>query len=401
MKFLIVSDIHAISEELVELPKEHGYHGLDGSNFLIENRNSTRNPVLALEACLKSHKGEIDALLCLGDFAHQSKRLVMLQVWHDLHEVADCLDIPVVIGITGNHDLASRVEDIDNAEARSEFLKLIRPAFPSDDTKLYSGYHQDGVGILELNECLLIAFDTCRLHGLGKDGYVSQEIWSIGHLTESMFEKAVDSIDESECEHVVLMMHHHPLKIDEVADQEYDQMRNGPRLLEHLGGCGKNCVVIHGHKHMVNLKHAPVGDRPAVLLSAASLAAYPYRGQETHYSNQFHLLDYDTKESTRPQGTVFSWDWGASSWEESKKHSMPHVKKFGPSLDIDNIFEQLKSISIVSSLDRAQLVKALPDIEYLSLDQVEALNRRLDSTGREIVLRQSRVTGMIIQGTVP
>jgi hypothetical protein len=175
-------------------------------------------------------------------------------------------------------------------------------------------------------------------------------------------------------------------------------MSKGPSFLKALGDSGKNCIVVHGHKHLVNLKRATVGDRPAVLLSASSLAAYPYRGQEGHFSNQFHLLDLDIAERSRPQGTVYSWDWGASRWEESKKHSMPHIKKFGPIPIIGAIEEQLKQLPIIGSLNRSKLLEAVPDLEYLSLDEIEVINKRLEPTGREILLRQSKVSGMILQG---
>ncbi|WP_162791997.1 hypothetical protein [Pseudosulfitobacter sp. DSM 107133] len=99
MKFLIISDVHAISEELSKLPDGHGYHGEDGSGFRIEHRTKSSNRILALGDCLNDQAGQIDVLVCLGDFAHQAKKLVLLQVWHDLHEVAQRLKIPMVIGI--------------------------------------------------------------------------------------------------------------------------------------------------------------------------------------------------------------------------------------------------------------------------------------------------------------
>ncbi|UOA27125.1 hypothetical protein [Pseudosulfitobacter sp. DSM 107133] len=281
---------------------------------------------------------------------------------------------------------------------RVDFLKQIRPAFPSHNPVLNDGYHNDGVGTCEFNECLLVALDTCKLHGFGKNGEVSQDIWSIGYLTDGMIEKAMDAIERTACEHVLVMMHHHPLKIDDILDEQYDQMSNGPRFLELLGSSGKNCIVAHGHKHLVNLKRAPVGVRPAVLLSAASLAAYPYRGQDSHFCNQFHLLDFDLAERSRPQGTIFSWDWGASRWEESKKHTMPHISKFGPTLDLDAVEMKLRVVPIVGALNRAKLLAAVPEVEYLSLDQVNEINNRLETTGREILQTRSQVSGMMLQG---
>lgn len=398
MKFLIVSDVHAISEELSKLPDGHGYHGEDGSGFRIEDRTKYGNRILALVDCLKDQKGNIDALVCLGDFAHQAKKLVLLQVWHDLHEVARELGIDTVIGITGNHDIATRIDDVDEAASRIDFLKEIQPNFPSPNIQLSDGYHKDGVGTSEVGECLLVALDTCKLHGLGKNGETSQGIWSVGHLTDGMIEKTMEAIEASSCEHVLVMMHHHPLKIDDIEDQQYDQMSKGPQFLALLGASEKNCIVVHGHKHLVNLKKAPIGDRPAVLFSAASLAAYPYRGQDSHFSNQFHLLEFDLSERLHPQGTILSWDWGASRWEASKKHSMPHVKKFGPTIEIDKVEEKLRKIPIVGSLNRMKLLAAIPEVEYLSLDEIEEMNKRLEPTGREILQRQSQVSGMMLQG---
>ena len=401
MRFLVVSDIHAISEELVDLPPEYGYRGGDGSSFRIEDRNKTKNRLLSLEPCLESYRGEIDALVCLGDFAHQSKRLVMLQVWNDLHEVATRLNIPEVIGITGNHDIASRVEDIADAETRSEFLKEIRPRFPSRDTALSDGYHKDGVGSTVLGESLLVALDTCRLHGLGANEDATREIWSVGQLTDGMIDKAMDAITTCTKEHVLVIMHHHPLKVDQISDHYYDEMKNGPKFLDLLSQSEKNCFVVHGHKHMVNLRKIENGDRPPVILSAASVAAYPYRDQGQHFSNQFHILEIDISQRSRSEGTVLSWDWGAYRWEESKKHSMPHIRKIGPMVDKESVLSKLKCIEIRTAIDREALIKQIPEIEYLSMDEIESLNEKLDPIGRQIVTSKSSVAGMLVQGSLP
>lgn len=396
-KFLIVSDIHAISEELSKLPQEHGYHGENGSSFKVESRTPASNPVLAISECLKSKEFSIDALICLGDFAHQAKKLVMLQVWRDLHDVAEALGIPTVIGITGNHDIATRVDDMDTAAGRVEFLKQVRPKFPSADDGLSADYHQHGVGALELGECIVVAVDTCTLHGLGKDDTTSSNIWSVGYLTEGMIDRILRTIEDSPCTHALIIMHHHPLKVDGVMDSHYDEVPKGPLLLEQLAKSSKTCFVVHGHKHLVKLKRPDADTKYPALLSAASLAAYPYLGQGSHYSNQFHLLEYDTSTIERAQGTVFSWDWSAARWEPSKKHSMPHVLRFGPVPELDKIEHALKKLGIITSINRAKLLEAIPEIEYLTLDEIDELNKRLDSTGLEIVIRQSKISGVMVQ----
>ncbi|MFN3259739.1 MAG: metallophosphoesterase family protein [Pikeienuella sp.] len=394
-RFLIVSDIHAISEELSKL---NGYHGDDGSSFKVESRTPVSNPVLAIAECLKSKELSIDALICLGDFAHQAKKLVMLQVWHDLHEVAEALKIPNVIGVTGNHDIATRVDDMEEAAGRVEFLKQVKPKFPSADDDFCNGYHQHGVGALEIGECLVVAIDTCMLHGMGKDSATSSSIWSVGYLTDGMIDRIMTAIDNSSCSHVLIAMHHHPVKVDGVLDSNYDEVPKGPRLLELLAGSSKTCFVVHGHKHLVKLKRQNADTKYPALLSAASLAAYPYLGQGSHYSNQFHLIEYDTSTTERAQGAVFSWDWSAARWEPSKKHSMPHVLKFGPVPELAKIEQAIKDLKVVASINRDKLFEAIPEIEYLTPDEIDTLNSRLDGIGLEVVTKQSRISGVIVQG---
>ncbi len=46
-------------------------------------------------------------------------------------------------------------------------------------------------------QIILIAIDTCKLHGLGKDEDVSKDIWSVGHLTDGMIQRAMDAIEST------------------------------------------------------------------------------------------------------------------------------------------------------------------------------------------------------------
>lgn len=77
---------------------------------------------------------------------------------------------------------------------------------------------------------------------------------------------------------------------------------------------------------------------------------------------------------------------------------MPHVRKFGPLIDVESVFRKLSSVEVVSYLDRGRLLAAAPEVEYLTLDQVEDLNKKLEHLGREIVQRQSSVVALILQG---
>lgn len=392
MRALILSDIHCVSRDLMSV--QGGYHGVAGSSFYIEERSPRRNPILAIGDCLLDQAGTIDALLCLGDFAHQSKKLPFLQSWADIKEIAETLKIPFTIGITGNHDIASRVEDVKDAEGRIEFLQSVG-GFPFSDKITSQEYFSKGVCSIEIGCALFIAIDTCRTHGYGKDEAAQKKIWSFGHVTDRMIDDICTLINDSSKNHIILMMHHHPEKVHSIDDPDSDQMENGPRLMAELARFQKAIFVLHGHKHLVRLKRASNGMNPPIILSAASLAAYPYPGYQRYYANQFHILEIDTNETRLAQGRVFSWDWGSSRWEQSKKPDMPYVQPFGPIISLQDVATKLTKLRVISEVNVDQIKASVPEIAFISASEIEDLNKIIAADGYEIILRKSEVHAMI------
>ncbi|WP_108820270.1 metallophosphoesterase family protein [Pseudovibrio sp. Alg231-02] len=391
MRFLVVSDIHCMSSDL---EGANVYFGNEGSSFNIEERCPSKNPILALTKCLSDEELQVDAILCLGDFAHQSKQLPLMQAWNDLHHVAQKLDIQNVIGVTGNHDLLSRIEDIDQAQQRIDFLKQIAPPFPFNDSQQKKDYFADGVAVLSLSGCDIIAVDTCRLHGLGGDANASRSIWSIGYLSEAMIAKIIELIEQSENSHFIVMMHHHPLRVDEILDSDYDQMADGAKLLQALGDTGKSCVVVHGHKHMVKLRSAELGQVKPIVFSASSFAAYPYRNHERYFANQFHILDFNL-DVPGPEGTIYSWDWGGGKWERSKTPNMPYTRPFGKDYAIDDIVAKICTIDCTSMVAKSVLFESVPELAYVSTDEVEVINKKLIEHDLSIVSALSDIQALI------
>jgi Calcineurin-like phosphoesterase len=393
MKILVLSDIHALSKDL---SKAHGaYFGEIAGEFFAENRLPTDNPIIAIGQLLKDEVGQIDALMCLGDMAHQGKELALLAVWRDIHDTASQLNIRSVISVTGNHDIKSRIEDIDEAKIRIEFLKSISPRFPGHDQSLSDDYHRDGIGACELGDCLIIALDTCQSHGFG--GENQKTIWSIGCLTERMTSRALELIEKSTKLHVIILMHHHPLRVDEVTDPEYDQMEGGTKFIEALGNSRKNCLVMHGHKHMVGLKMSGLGANPPVVFSAASLAAFPHRGQAWHFSNQFHIVEFKTSNCKFPEGTIYSWEWVGTKWEKSKKPAMPHKRNFGKNPNVGETAQLLSTLSVTSYLGISELTDKIPDIAFLSPQQITQINDLLEPNYRRLIDNFGEVSGLIYE----
>lgn len=394
MRALIISDIHCLSRDITKIPGGAGYHGIAGSSFFIEDRSRHLNRILAIESCLNDQVGAIDVMLCLGDFAHQSKQLAFLQSWNDIATVARSLKIPSIVGITGNHDIASRIEDMSDAEQRVDFLRSV-PNFPTANEAANLEYFASGHCELEFDDALLIAVDTCRVHGLGLDAATTQRVWSRGHITYKMIDEIRARIERTSKDHILLIMHHHPERVDATIDTDSDQMDQGMNLLQSLGEIPKAIFLLHGHKHMVRLKRATVGTNPPIILSAASLAAHAYPGSPAYYSNQFHILEVDHNETSRAHGRVLSWDWGSSKWEPSRKPDMPYSQRFGPEISLPDLARQLGTMSVVSQVNIDGIRTNVEKIDFFQVSQLHELNRLLEPYGRELICRQSEVFALV------
>ncbi|PID46341.1 MAG: hypothetical protein CSB47_04505 [Proteobacteria bacterium] len=396
MRFLIISDIHCVSRELSKL--NGGYHGSTGSDFFIEERSSTKNPIFAIEAALKDANMQVDAILCLGDFAHQSKQLPFLQVWRDIHDLAAVLDVKEVYGITGNHDILSRAEDVQDASVRLDFLKSVRPAFPHSNDAFRADYFQDGVASAELGDCCLIAIDTCRAHGLGGDAEQTKGIWEVGLVTADMQEKILRIASESEKDHILVIMHHHPIKVDELEDIYPDAMEDGAQFLKALGDTGKKCLLVHGHKHQVHLKITELGTAYSpIVFSAATFSARPYPTQINGFYNLFHIIDFDTSETTFPAGEIFSWSWSGTSWVKSKHDLMPFHVPFGREVDVIALAKELAELNLpaTGTLRAEALFDECQNLKFFRITELEALNKELAPHGRVILPLNSKIHAMM------
>ena len=392
MRFLVVSDIHAVSSELVQADR---YFGSPGSDFHIEDREKSKNRIFAIENCLSTWPKKVDALLCLGDMAHQSKQLPLMQVWNDIHELARRLDIRDVFAVTGNHDVGSRSDTLASVQNRLEFLKSITPQFPNSDCDFYKSYFLEGVASRSLERCELIAIDTCSTHGLG--GSEASKIWQIGSLTERMIEQVIERVEASSHQHVLIMMHHHPLKVDEILDPDYDQLDSGANFVSRLSSTTKKIFVMHGHKHLVGLRSHAMSTSNPIIFSSASLAARPYEGQHNGFYNQFHLIDFDFDVTSHVEGSIFSWDWGASQWNKSSSKRMPHEQAFGMEVDVNRVVNELESVQFQGFLPRDKLLMQVPMLKFCNPKQIDDINDRLEDLGRAIVVKREKISGLIYE----
>ena len=398
MRILVLSDIHAMSRELVELDKKRGltpdakaYSGATGSTYFAEDRPKLQNRILAIGDVLQSYSGEIDALFVLGDMAHQAKTLAMHQVWHDAHTLGNSLGIENIVGIGGNHDIYSRAKSLPEAESLSDHLQSIIPQFPVSDQQVCQEYFADSVASFAIGGCRIVILNTCHLHGLGGDEASVKELFRRGNVSSRMIEKVNSIFQGSEETHFIVAMHHHPRMLPIPADTFNDTMERGEALLSEISKHNRSVLILHGHKHLVSLSQMTDDTSSPVLFSAASLAAEPYPGQAHYFSNQFHLIEFDLEILDRAKGKVYSWDWSDPNWEESTRPHMPHEKPIGMKVDFDEIASKLVTLPLKPMYKQEALFEAIPELTGYSRNDVAQINSLLHETPKSLVINGERL----------
>ncbi len=382
MKILVVSDIHCLS---AALKSSNAYAGTPGGSFLIEHREVSRNLIFGMADALSDWVGKIDALLCVGDIAHQAQALPMIVAWNDLNHVAVELEIPVVLAVTGNHDVNTRVANVNDAIDRVDLLKSLRPRYPINIPDKARQYFADGVSFCDVSGVRIILVDTTRTHGLGRDEATTRTIFARGEITPEMADLIITYATEAPVQHVCVAMHHHPKRVDDVKDTDYDEIERGPEILTRLANCGKTCFVIHGHKHFVKHGHFASGAISPFVFSCASFSAYPYPDQALHFANQFHIIGLDTAEVSYPSGTILTWSRSGSQWVQSAKPEMLYEVKFGAPLDYKSIAKAISELSFQSSVAFDHAAQEVPELNRLSASCRDPLQEELYELGLSIV----------------
>ena len=348
----------------------------------MESISTSENPILSIPECLEAYNGKIDGLLCLGDLAHQAKRLPFAATWQRLHDVARDLEIPIILGVTGNHDKASRASDETDLEMQN-YGQFISPSFPSADKNFNQKYYSDGFAHVDIVDARVICLDTCRLHGLG--GIDFQNVFAVGSISQPMIDGVSQLAKSTNLSNVVIMMHHHPDKVHPEYDNSGDVMKRGRSFLAELAEIDKKIIVLHGHKHMVAVNYVPGYQAEIPVFSAASLSCFPFSGDHELSANQFHIIDLDVSgKSPLKTGEILSWEWHVSKWKPSKKDYMTHVVPIGKKADILAIVQQLRNLSPTTFLERDELISAIPEIEFATKTQIEEINEHFENDAKVI-----------------
>lgn len=388
MKILVISDLHAMSQDLLTVcesahPKgasvPAGYTGSTRGFYFVEDRSPSKNRVLALKKAIEAsqHAGGIGALICLGDIAHQCKRAVALAAWRDIADVAEDLGINEVIAVPGNHDVAAHEVDFARGPP-SAFLEEIRPTFPHRDSAISHKFHSDQFACFERDNALIAIVNTCSLIGYG--GARREDLFRKGFISEKVLDGLKDEISKTTSECVVVAMHHHPIPVHDTQDLQDDFIEAGRRLIDVLQDTGKPSIILHGHKHYVNFKAANSRANAPWILSSSSLGAKPYDGFEENYSCQFHVIDISTSPAKNGsmRGRIWSWDWIISEWKPARTNGLPAQTGFSSSVDLINLAEKIHFlVKDGGAISGRTLKDAVPELDYLTIERLDELKAML------------------------
>lgn len=389
MKVLVISDLHAMSQDLLTVSEgaqlkgasiAGGYHGTARGLYFVEDRSPRSNRVLALKKAIEEsqHAGDIDALICLGDIAHQCKRAVALTAWRDITDVASDLGIKEVIAVPGNHDVAAH--EVDFARGLpGTFLEEIRPQFPHVDSGISTRFRSLQFACFERDNVLVAIINTCTLIGYGG---AKEDLFRKGFISEKVLEGLQSEIAATSCASVIVAMHHHPIPVHETQDLQDDFIEAGPKLIEVLQNSGKPSIILHGHKHFVSFKLANSRVNAPWVLSSSSLGAKPYDGFEENYSCQFHVVDVSTSSANdgSMRGRIWSWDWIISAWEPARSNGLPAQTGFSSAPDLRILAEKIHLMVKDGGAINGRTVKeTVPEIDFLTIERLDALKALLRS----------------------
>ncbi len=391
MKILIISDIHAMSKDLLDLtestqPKPQlkavgGYSGTTRGLVMVEEMSVRQNRLLAVPKFLKENKldDEIDYMICLGDMAHQCKKSVLQIIWQQLNNIASDLNISKLLAVSGNHDVAAHKVDFENGLPNS-MLNHLKPLFPVKDKKQHTEYHSEKFTIIEDGDIGLVLIDTSSLLGYG--GANKSDLWNKGFISDDMIDKIETRMKKSACSAFIVSMHHHPISVHQEQDIETDYIENGADFLSALQKMDKPSFVIHGHKHFVNFQKYNDKANSPWILSAASLAARPYPKMEENYKCQFHILDINLDNATKSlSGQIRSWDWVANQWDKAGSSGMTHLIGFGRKASITEIANKIyEEVKDGGSLTGRAAFETVPELKFLTQNDLHDLQAYLKNT---------------------
>lgn len=390
VRMLVVSDLHAISDE-------SRANASGAATFTAGN--PTLNALDAVHEIIERYGLRADLLLCPGDLADGqcgddgkggTDVEGMRYAWGQLQDLARRLGCARLIATAGNHDIyrPPRVAPLPASYDPSLYLKNLVPPFPTLRTEESAAYFRDDFVIVDGPEWRVVSLNTCA------DRY---EHHTRGAVRSDTIEKIAEAIKRPRAINV-LLCHHHPVQWtylkrgDEHDRSERDHMRLGEELLRMLDvRDAARWLVLHGHRHIPMIGYAGESTSGPVRFSAGSVAYSLFPEISMVARNQFYLLEF-APTSMRTHGLplagrFIAWDWLRSVGPRPARRGsgLPHRGGFGFRRDGHEIAGDCLALSRrlgVRRLDwQRDVVAEDPRRAYLAPNDLEAMALALRRDG--------------------
>lgn len=399
---LIMSDLHVIVDE----------NYAKDSNFLYKGDHSDFGSKLLDYLSKNIDRNEIDLLVCPGDISNRADEVAFKKGWEFLKKVQEDLAIPRLLCVPGNHDHKSRKVKSRKGKSRKgkssvgdqlspkHGLQFMEPAFPVDDFCDRSHFWAWNWLHVDNNNYDVVMLNTSAYHGY-KDGEDSRG--RIAIETCNQIGEQVSKISNNK-DFSILLCHHAPYKMEHVYAGEDNQEIQGAQNLIHVLETSNDFpwLVIHGHKHFVEVRYAlSKKNSPTTLFSAGSLSAKSYTPA---YVNQFHILKINLEECRRLGRVVGIFQTHTKKpgrdWELDQGDISSPSGGFGGNVAIPEVANEI--LNAVNSdaakfLEADELDSFNEKIEYCTNEDLKTLVKRLKRLGLEIFTTNNKITQVAVK----
>lgn len=386
LKLLVLSDLHVFASsangsatasapsyiDVDKLSSEPYRDPFERFRVIAEN---TANPVAA------------NLIVCGGDMGNGASPQGISFAWRKLHELKNALHATHVLATAGNHDLDSRYNNDPHDPLKT--IKALNPPFPGLDKALCDRYWSQHFTTLESAEWRVVLLNSCAYHGGGR---VKENEFQSGRVSQNTLMELREEILRAGPRLLnILLCHHHPVRNNQIQDEDYSEMQGGDALVHELGDWEVGpWVIIHGHRHFPRIIYAQGGSTSPTIFSAGSFGARLYPELGSQVRNQIYHLEFPYKDFKKlgldVAGRGKAWDWIANKgWMISRPDSgLPHAFGFGRRVtletDCGSIDTALRS-SNAKYLSRAELFSQLPWLEYVVPTDFKKIIDRLRQQG--------------------
>lgn len=373
MKILLLSDLHAVSQNDVE--------ERDSSRLLLDD-DIKGEFADSLINNIKNQCKSVDFIVCCGDIANKGNGKSFELGWKFLQRLKNELPDATLLTVPGNHDHQSRVSESEGFSPKHQ-LQFSTPPFPFECYKKNTHFWAwNWVIDQDDSRANFLLVNTSAFHGFNDE-------YKHGRVSTQSVEQISSYLKSSNFTHKnfnVLICHHHPQRMEHAYnDYDGEQMSGGQSLINALQEADVGpWLVLHGHKHFACISNASSQDQsPAVVFSAGSASAKLYEPIINKTSNQIYFLNIDidkTVEQEKVIGKFSTHEYKVGSgWGLSKSENLPGQSGFGSRTSASLLVQSIKDLlNSQPFLDESDLGHINEELSYFTPKEFERFERRLD-----------------------